>query len=480
MQTLEADYLVIGAGAMGMAFADTVVAESGASVVVVDRNHQPGGHWTTAYPFVRLHQPSAFYGVNSSPLGSDTIDRVGWNEGLYELATAGEVCAYFDYVMRQRLLPTGRVSYFPMSDYRGDGRFRTLAGEEYTVEVRRRIVDSTYMHVVVPSMRPPTYSVASGIDCIPPNDLPKFRDARDRYVIVGAGKTGMDTCLWLLQQGITPDKLTWIMPRDSWLLNREMIQPGPIFAQRVKANIAAQLQAINQATAGDDLFDRLEAAGSLLRIDSAVRPTMYRCATVTRAELAELRRIKDVVRMGHVERIAADRIVLEAGEVPADRSALYIDCTADGAQRRPATPVFDGNRITLQSLRGCQQVFSAALIAHVEATYRDDTPKNELCTPVPHPDSDLDWLRNTLADYRNQIRWLDDPDLAAWLEGARLDLLGHLFANLLPASVKPRVRERALRLIKSGLTAATDRLESLLNHGPASANESQLDSRRPA
>lgn len=467
MHTLEADYLVVGAGAMGMAFADTMVTESGASVVVVDGNHQPGGHWTTAYPFVRLHQPSAFYGVNSSPLGSDTIDRVGWNEGLYELATAGEVCAYFDHVMRQLLVPTGRLSYFPMSEYHGNGRFRTLAGEEYTVDVRRRVVDSTYMRVVVPSMRPPTYRVASGIDCIPPNDLPQFRDARDRYVIVGAGKTGMDTCLWLLQQGIAPDKLTWIMPRDSWLLNREMIQPGPIFAERIKANVAAQLQAINQATTAGDLFDRLEEAGSLLRIDLAVRPTMYRCATVSRAELAELRRIKDVVRMGHVERIEADRIVLDGGEVPADRSALYIDCTADGLQRRSPTPVFDGNRITLQSVRGCQQVFSAAVIAHVEATYGDDALKNELCTPVPHPDSDVDWLRTTLADYRNQVRWLDDPDLAFWLEGVRLDLFGHLFANLLPASVKPQVRDRALRMIKSALTIAADRLESLLNHSPA-------------
>jgi cation diffusion facilitator CzcD-associated flavoprotein CzcO len=50
--------------------------------VIVDRNHQPGGHWTTAYPFVRLHQPSAFYGVNSQPLGSDLIDSVGRNSGL--------------------------------------------------------------------------------------------------------------------------------------------------------------------------------------------------------------------------------------------------------------------------------------------------------------------------------------------------------------------------------------------------------------
>ena len=93
MQIIEADYLLIGAGAMGMAFIGTLVSEMEARVVLVDRDHQLGGHWTTAYPFVRLHQPSAFYGVNSLNLGSDTIDRVGWNEGLYELATAGEVCA---------------------------------------------------------------------------------------------------------------------------------------------------------------------------------------------------------------------------------------------------------------------------------------------------------------------------------------------------------------------------------------------------
>src|ERR1700730_14494884 len=219
MHSIEADYLVVGAGAMGMAFIDTLVSETRASVVIVDRAHQPGGHWTTAYPFVRLHQPSAYYGVNSRPLGNNTIDSVGWNQGLNELAIAGEVCAYFDAVMHQQFLPTGRVSYFPMSEYLGDGRFRTLAGEDYTVKVRRRVVDSSDMPCGVPSMRPPAYAVAPEITCIPPNDLPRLRAARDRYTIVGAGKTGMDACLWLLRHGVDADRLTWIMPRDSWLLD---------------------------------------------------------------------------------------------------------------------------------------------------------------------------------------------------------------------------------------------------------------------
>ncbi|MDZ4270625.1 MAG: FAD/NAD(P)-binding protein, partial [Mycobacterium sp.] len=111
MTRIEADYLVVGAGAMGMAFVDTLLTETDATVVLVDEHHQPGGHWNSVYPFVRLHQPSAYYGVNSCALGNeDSVDTAGWNEGFFELATGHEVCAYYDHVMRHRMLPTGRLT----------------------------------------------------------------------------------------------------------------------------------------------------------------------------------------------------------------------------------------------------------------------------------------------------------------------------------------------------------------------------------
>lgn len=462
VQTLDTDYLVIGAGAMGMAFTDTVITESEARVVIVDRAHQPGGHWTTAYPFVRLHQPSAYYGVNSRALGNNTIDNVGWNRGLNELAPVGEVCAYFDAVMQQQFLPTGRVEYFPMSEYLGwaggDGRFRTLAGVEYTVNVRRRIVDATYLRAVVPSMRPAPYPVAPGIDCIPPNELPKF-GARERYVIVGAGKTGMDVCLWLLRHGIDPDRMTWIKPRDSWLMDRAMLQPGPSFIKQFRDNYGATLDAIEAATSVEDLFGRLEAGGALLRLDQSVRPRMYRCATVSQPEFEQLRRIGDVVRMGHVQRIEPTAIVLDEGAITSSPSALYIDCSADGAPERPAVPVFDGNHLTLQAVRGCQQVFSAAFTAHVEFAYDDDAVKNELCVPIPHPDRDVDWLRLTQSDLRNFSRWFDEPDLIDWLGSARLNLLAEL---LPPLSHKPRVRDRVVSMFQKKLNTAAEQLEKLL------------------
>ena len=129
----------------------------------------------------------------------------------------------------------------------------------------------------------------------------------------------------------------------------------------------------------------------------------------------------------------------------------------------PATPNFGAGHITRQSVRGCQQVFSAALIAHVEAGYPDDSAKNLLCRPVQHPDTDLDWVRNTLADYGNQLHWFDDPDLTAWLSAARLDLFGHPMGHLLaPASAKPRVRDRILSMTGSALSATAAKLDQLL------------------
>ena len=81
-QQLEADYLIVGSGAVGMAFADTLLTESDASIIIVDQHQRPGGHWNLAYPFVTLHQPSAFYGVSSRELSKGRKDEVGLNRGL--------------------------------------------------------------------------------------------------------------------------------------------------------------------------------------------------------------------------------------------------------------------------------------------------------------------------------------------------------------------------------------------------------------
>ena len=229
VREIETDYLIVGAGASGMAFVDSLIAESDAEVVIVDRRHRPGGHWLDAYPFVRLHQPSAYYGVNSRRLGHDRIDESGINAGFYERATAAEICDYFNRVLEDHVA-SGRVRFMAMSDYRdedGDGHHvvSLLTGEETTVRVRRRFVDATYTESSIPSRHTPSFVVDEGVRLVPPNDLVDLQDAPSGFTIIGAGKTAMDTCNWLLDEGVDPGRIRWIRPRDGWLFNRAFFQP---------------------------------------------------------------------------------------------------------------------------------------------------------------------------------------------------------------------------------------------------------------
>jgi hypothetical protein len=131
---LEADYLVVGAGATGMAFTDALVDHADVRVIMVDRRHAPGGHWLDAYPFVQLHQASSFYGVASTLLGDGAIQQGGREAGLHERATATEICGCYNRVLRERLLASGRVAFYHRCDYRGDNRFVSHhSGQQYEV-----------------------------------------------------------------------------------------------------------------------------------------------------------------------------------------------------------------------------------------------------------------------------------------------------------------------------------------------------------
>ena len=225
---VETDYLIIGAGAVGLAFADTLLSETDAHITIVDRRGKPGGHWNDAYAFVTLHQPSSFYGVNSMPLGSGRRDTIGLNQGLYELASGAEVAGYFDRVMNQRLLPSGRVSYHPLSNVLEDGSIESLLSGRCTqVSVRRKTVDCTYFSPEVPATHTPHFEVGTGVRLVPPNALPGLWQSVERgapaprhFVVIGSGKTAMDTCVWLQQCGAPAEAIQWVVPRDSWVVNR--------------------------------------------------------------------------------------------------------------------------------------------------------------------------------------------------------------------------------------------------------------------
>ena len=366
---LEAEYVVVGAGAAGMAFADALVEHADVSVVMVDRRHGVGGHWLDAYPFVRLHQASSFYGVASTLLGENRIQGDGPEAGLHERATAPEICAYYDRVLRERLLASGKVAFYPNCEYLGEGRFiSNLSGQRYEVRGRRRVVDARYLSPSIPANTPPPYALADGVHAVTVNDLVNLGGAPSQYVIAGSGKTATDACIWLLDNGVDPDAIRWVRPREPWMLNRSVVQPDPVVFLGTAADI---MEAAAVATSPDHVFFQLEDAGVMLRIDRAVTPTMAKVPTLAQWELDRLRTIANVVRLGYLRAVEPGRLVLAHGEAAIARDAVVVHCAASGLQYPPLVPIWGSEVITLQPIRITFACFGAALAGYIEATLED-------------------------------------------------------------------------------------------------------------
>ena len=422
---IETDYLVIGAGATGLIFADEMLTHSDAQIVIVDRRFRPGGHWNDAYPFVKLHQPSAFYGAGSRELGSRRIETSGPNAGLYQQASGAEINAYFEQLMQERLLPSGRVRFLPLHEYWGDwSSYHSVTslvnGEIQDIRVRRKLVDTTFYRISTPLTHRRTFGVAAGARVIPPSELPQSLVPHRNYVVLGGGKTSMDVLIWLLEQGVSADTLNWISPRDSWLINRETVQPGEAGKMRMVEGLANSLEAAAYGRNLGDIYDRLERSGELLRVDTRIQPGMFHQATISRGELDLLRRVKNVVRGKHVRRVRANEVVFDQGRMPVRGDTLFIDCTARGISFGPVKPVFEDSRITIQFVRDGRISFSAAAIGYAEATFGDERLKNRLCAPIPYEEHLIAWPKAVLAELRNGEAWSKEPAMRDWSRQHRL------------------------------------------------------------
>ncbi len=399
-RTVEADYLVVGAGAMGMAFTDALIDHADVRVALVDRRHGVGGHWLAAYPFVRLHQASAFYGVPSTLLGGGRLQQHGPEAGLQERATAPEISTYYDECWpsgcssragwsSSRTATTSATAPSSRASPGGSTTCRSGAGSSMratslrTSRARRR--------------RRSTSPTACGWSRS--TTWPTVTEAPSQYVVVGSGKTATDACLWLLGRGVEPDAICWVRPRDPWMLNRAVVQPDPA----VYLGMVADMLAAGEAAASlDDLFLRLEGLGIMLRIDRSVTPTMAKAPTLAMWELELLRTLEHVVRLGHIRSVRPGRITLDEGAVDIARDAVVVHCAASGLKYPPNVPIW-GSSITLQTVRAGFPCFGAAVTGYVEATRQDDAEKNRLCPPSPYPDSLAGWATMNVVGMRSAM-----------------------------------------------------------------------------
>jgi hypothetical protein len=354
-------------------------------------------------------------------MGTGVRDAIGTNAGYYELAGRDEICAYYEHVMHRQFLPSGRVQFLPNTEYVGEDRLVSrMTGVSQRVHVRRKVVDTTYVEGQIPATSRPPFEVAAGVRCVPVGSLARLDDRPDRYVVIGAGKTALDACVWLLEQGVPADRIRWVKPREAWWINRHFQQPFELAAD-LHRGAALQFEALAAETSVEQVFARLEAEDYFMRVDRTVAPTMFRGAVVSEGELALLRSIENVVRLGHVRRIGRNEIILDEGSVPTTPETVHIHCAARALTRRPLRPIFEPGRMTIQPIAWSFSCYAFATLGVIEAAVGGDKEKNDLCPPLMFWDRNQDFLSAVLMTLAGERARRAHPVLGEWIRTTRLN-----------------------------------------------------------
>jgi len=354
---ITCDYLIVGAGTGCLSFVDTLLTlREDVTFVIVDRNSRPGGHWTSAYPFVLLHQPSCYYGVKSLSLGK--LDKNG--KEIYNLndrATADEICVYYRKVV-ENFVATGRVRTYFEANYEGEAAglnetnsstyndptakithiFTTKEGRSIHVKCMKVVQSET--KAIVPSMRKgvPFPIDEKVVKAIPLNHLPKhIGKTRQKYMVIGAGKSGVDAINYLLDHGnVDPDQIIWIVSQSNWYWLRDGISPHPApgsgFWKRVNKTF---FEPLVKGKSADEVFLLMEKVGAMGRVDpdDGHFPRVFKGASISNHDLANLRRLKNVVKnRGRVTSITSREVIIQNGAhtIPFSPSdTVIVDCMAD-------------------------------------------------------------------------------------------------------------------------------------------------------
>ncbi|MGB3754620.1 MAG: NAD(P)-binding protein [Parerythrobacter sp.] len=469
MSGVETDYLVIGAGAIGMAFVDSLLDHGPADtrITIIDRHPKPGGHWNTSYPFVTLHQPSVTYGLSQLPLNDGVIDQAGPNAGFGELASGAQVQAYYDHAMRHKFVPSGRVHYLPMTDYEGgaDGvhRIRTILSGDVREIGARKLVDGRKFAAQVPTITKRKWQ-ADGVLVMTPGELGTLASSGmavpGHFVIMGGGKTACDVGVWLLQMGVSARQISWVRPRDTWFFNRASIQTGADHLAQAIDFPRSQMRAAAAAASGAEIFHMMEADGHMLRIDRDSEPTKFHFPTISQAEVDLLATIEDVIRIGRVTSVIPGTLTGLDGTASVPEDSLYIDCTATAAPRSVTEPIWQGEDTIVPQLMQVPLVsLSAAAAGFIEGLFETDSEKNALGAPGRITDTVEHFPEALLINATNRMLWNGSTTVTGWLSDNRLDPGARMVKAL--ASATPEM-QAAAKSIRSATVAAVPNLQKLV------------------
>ena len=394
---LACDYLVVGAGAASIAFIDTLLTHlPTTSIILVDKNPVPGGHWVHAYGYVHLHQPSLLYGVPSRQLEGNWAKlllrkfTLPWNHR----ASKDEILYHYATYIQDKV-DAGQIQYFPNCEYQFSESavdhhqlhsFSNLDGSiKYSVQVKNKLVNGILGECIVPSMNPVDFHVDDGITILTPNQvfeekvtlIDYSKNVKKHFVVLGCGKTAMDTVVYLQREmKVQPDLISWIIPSDVWMILRSGSGSPWSWPE-------ALLQHNNNE---HEAALSLERKGIFARLDTNIVPTKFRFPVVGKDELQYMRQVKNCIRRGRVTNITKNhesgRMVMEFGndqepwspEIDSSELVL-VHCTSPGPfNGNENMVVFDSDQqLNLNILFPPPIPFSMSILAFLEAARINNT-----------------------------------------------------------------------------------------------------------
>ncbi|MEM1147047.1 MAG: hypothetical protein AAGH49_04590 [Pseudomonadota bacterium] len=403
------DYLITGSNVQTLAFAQSLLRDPDQTIALVDCHARPGA---ARLDLSHAAVPAAF-GLPNQTFGK-------WDAAHPKPGTRS-ASAYLDWVLQDRLLPTGRVRYFPRSVHWGSGRIETLdTGHLTHVTIAKKTV-----RTLAPNHPPwhahiPCFRVEPGVNimtaraaaALPSEDW----DNAPQIAVLGAGRVAMNIALDLLGQGVPGERIVWVRNRDPWLLNADgLYHTATDHAGRL-VHAATILRNIARAVSTDEVCARLERLGLLLRLSPDIRPSVFRGVASTHDEVKRLQAITHIVRKGHVHGISPIGMLFDHGAEPMHVDSIYIDCTSSPPPQRARPPVFQDDLIHLQSMTLCPPGFDAALIGEIETLALTDQEKNDLCAPLPVARDAKDIIPALLGHLINQRIWMLDAAMGPWLQ----------------------------------------------------------------
>ena len=200
----------------------------------------------------------------------------------------------------------------------------------------------------------------------------------NKYVVLGAGKTGMDCCVYLQRtMKIHPDDITWVISRDVWMMDSQaQVTPSdwPYMLAKYDGDEAQAAMA-------------LEKKGFFVRLDKDHTPTVFKFPRIYPDEMKLLRNIKNVIRRGRVTAIQCksnDEVTVEFQKTengpwnafaPAEK-CVFVHATSPGPfnDANPDYSVFKSkSKMKLRVIFAPPISFSMSCLAKIEAARRQGT-----------------------------------------------------------------------------------------------------------